>query len=88
MRLSGVSERRIVAAVEVTGLLIGLLAGALLVAGLLLYNMSASGSEPVLDSTRLIGVVVVSLLLGVLMGGLLGLLGATHLASDRFLPIS
>ncbi len=90
LRLSGVSERRIVAAVEVAGILIGLLAGALLVAGLLLYSMSAADSEAVFvfDSTRLTGVVVVSLLLGVLMGGLLGLLGAAHLASDRFSPIS
>ncbi len=87
MRQSGVAERRIVAAVEVTGLLIGLLAGALLAVGLLLYDMSASGSGAVLDSTRLVGVVVVALVLGVLMGGLLGLLGAAHLASDRFAPI-
>jgi hypothetical protein len=41
----------------------------------------------VLDVTRLTGVVVASFLLGVLMGGLLGLLGAAHLASSRFSPI-
>jgi hypothetical protein len=87
MRRSGVSEGRILAAVEVTGLLMGLLAGALVVVGLVLYSMAASGAEPVLDVTRLTGVVVVSLLLGVLMGGLLGLLGAAHLASNRFSPI-
>ena len=87
MRRSGVSEWRILAAVEVAGLLMGLLAGALVVVGLVLYNMAASGGEPVLDVTRLTGVAVVSLLLGVLMGGLLGLLGAAHLASNRFSPI-
>ena len=42
MRLSGVSERRILVAVEVTGLLIGLLAGVLLAVGLALYGVSAS----------------------------------------------
>jgi DMSO/TMAO reductase YedYZ heme-binding membrane subunit len=65
----------------------GLLAGALVVVGLVLYSMAASGAEPVLDVTRLTGVVVASFLLGVLMGGLLGLLGAAHLASSRFSPI-
>jgi cell division protein FtsX len=87
MRRSGVSEWRILAAVELAGLLMGLLAGALVVVGLVLYNMAASGAEPVLDVTRLTGVAVVSLLLGVLMGGLLGLLGAAHLTSNRFSPI-
>jgi len=87
MRQSGVSEGRILAAVEVAGLLVGLLAGALVVVGLVLYSMAASGAEPVLDVTRLTGVVVASFLLGVLMGGLLGLLGAAHLASSRFSPI-
>ena len=90
MRLSGVSERRILAAVEVMGLLIGLLAGVLLAVGLALYAVSASGAsgDPAGDVTRLVGVGVVSLLLGLLMGGLLGLLGAAHLASSRFSPIS
>ncbi len=90
MRLSGVSERRILAAVEVTGVLIGLLAGALLAVGLALYGVSTSGpgGDPAIDVTRLVGVGVVSLLLGLLMGGLLGLLGAGHLASNRFSPIS
>lgn len=90
MRLSGVSEWRILAAVEVTGLLIGLLAGILLVVGLSLYGLSVTetGGELALDVTRLVGVGVVSLLLGLLMGGLLGLLGAGHLASSRFSPLS
>ncbi len=90
MRLSGVSEWRILAAVEVTGLLIGLLAGILLAVGLSLYGLSVTETvgESALNVTRLVGVGVVSLLLGLLMGGLLGLLGAGHLASNRFSPIS
>jgi hypothetical protein len=88
VRLSGVSERRVVAAVEVTGLLIGVLAGVLLVLGLALYALSISESAgSTLDVTRVVAVGAVSLLLGALMGGLLGLLGAAHLASDRFAPI-
>jgi cell division protein FtsX len=90
MRLSGVAERRILGAVIVTGLLIGFLAGLLLVVGLALYSLSAFGanSEVAVDVTRLVGVGVVSLLLGMLMGGLMGLLGSGHLASSRFSPIS
>ena len=90
MRLSGVSERSILAAVEVTGILIGLLAGVLLVVGLALYAMSSPGAgvEPVLDPSRFVGVGTVAVVLGLLMGGLLGLLGAAHLASSRFSPIS
>ena len=89
MRLSGVSERQIVAAVEVTGLLIGFLAGVLLAVALALYGLSISetGAGQALDVTRMVAVGLVSLLLGALMGGLLGLLGAATLASNRFSPI-
>jgi cell division protein FtsX len=90
MRLSGVSERQIVAAVEVTGLLIGLLAGVLIAAVLALCGpaISGTGATPALDETRIVVVGLVSLLLGALMGGLLGLLGAATLSSNRFAPIS
>ncbi len=89
MRLSGVPEREILAAVVVAGLLMGFLAGLLLVVGLALYTLSVtSGTPEALDVTRLIGVGVVSLLLGMLMGGLMGLLGAGHLGSSRFSPLS
>jgi cell division protein FtsX len=87
MRLAGVSERRILSAVGVTGLLMGLLAGALVVVGLVLYGVAVADAAPVFDATRLAGVVVATLVLGVLMGGLIGLLGAAHLASNRFSPI-
>jgi cell division protein FtsX len=89
MRLSGVSERQIVAAVEVAGLLIGLLAGLLLALGLALYAlaMAQTSTAQALDVPRVVAVGLVSLLLGTLMGGLLGLLGAAHLASERFAPI-
>lgn len=90
MRLSGVSERSILAAIEVTGLLIGLLAGVFLVVGLALYGMSSSGpggAAPV-DASRIVAVGAVAAILGLLMGGLLGLLGAAYLTSGRFSPIS
>ncbi len=90
MRFSGVSERGIATAVVVAGLLMGLLAGALLIVGLALYafSIAEAGAGPAPDVTRLVGVSLISLLLGILMGGLLGLLGAAHLGSSRFAPIA
>lgn len=86
MRLSGVSEGRILASVEVTGLLMGLLAGVLLIVGLALYATSAGSSAA--ESARIVTVGAVAAVLGLLLGGLFGLLGAAHLASNRFAPLS
>ncbi len=90
MRLSGVSECTLLAAIEAMGLLIGLLAGILLVVGLALFGMSLSGDGQAgtMAPSRLLAVGGVSVALSLLLGGLLGLLGAAHLASNRFSPMS
>lgn len=88
LRLSGIAERQLLAAVIAAGLLVGFLAGLLLVLGLALYGVSSSDAEAAASVTRLVGVGGVSILLGVLMGGLMGLLGVGHLSSRRFSPIA
>jgi len=90
LRLSGIAERQLLGAVVAAGVLVGLLAGLLLVLGLALYGLSTAGigADSSADVTRLVGVGVVSVLLGVLMGSLMGLLGVGHLSSARFSPIS
>ncbi|MEW5825202.1 MAG: hypothetical protein AB1778_00015 [Candidatus Bipolaricaulota bacterium] len=82
-RLAGVSERLLMGVVGLAGLLWGTVAGLLVVVALLFYD--ASG--PSLEAWRLFGVMAVSLLLGILMGGLAGLVGASQLSSKLFEPL-
>ena len=95
LRLSGLSERQILPPVVGLGLLIGLLAGLLLLVGLVLvrFGLSVSGSDT-LDAIwglatvgRMLGIGIGSLFLGILIGGLSGLFGASILSTREFSPL-
>ena len=95
LRLSGLSERQILPPVVGLGLLIGLIAGLLLLVGLVLlrFGLSVSGSDT-LDAIwglatvgRTLGIGIGSLFLGILIGGLSGLFGASILSTREFSPL-
>lgn len=89
LRLSGIANRTMVLPLVVLGVLMGALAGTLLFAGLYLFYTTTAGASSALPLSvgRLFGVAVISFLLGVLMGGLAGLFGASHLTSRQFEPL-
>jgi len=91
MRLSGASERAIVLPVVSLGVLLGLLTGLLLVVGIFLAQVAlgngTSGTVAVAFDGRALTVSMAGLILGLLLGGLIGLLGASLLASREFSPL-
>jgi hypothetical protein len=93
MRLSGISELSIYPPVVGLGVLMGLLAGLLVIVGACLFQYAlAQGSGPaevtrLASGVRLFGVSFASLWLGLLMGGLIGLFGASVLSSREFSPL-
>jgi cell division protein FtsX len=89
MRLSGVSERTMYPPLVVLGLLMGALASVVLFVGLYVFQATTGGANPSLPLTtpRLIGVGLLSVLLGLLMGGLSGLFGASYLTARPFDPL-
>ncbi|MEN6368614.1 MAG: hypothetical protein ABFD77_02825 [Thermotogota bacterium] len=89
MRLSGVSERTMYPPLVVLGLLMGALASVMLFAGLYVFQVTTGGANPALPlaTPRLIGVGLLSILLGLLMGGLAGLFGASRLTAREFDPL-
>ncbi len=90
MRLSGVSERMIHPPVVCLGVLVGLLAGLLLIVGVYLFQYAAEGSEglaSLLSGPRALGISVAGLFLGVFLGALSGLFGVSILASRDFDPL-
>jgi hypothetical protein len=90
MRLSGVSERALYPPLVVLGLLMGALASVVLVVALYLFQTTTGGANPALplDATRLLGVGLLAFLLGLLMGGLAGLFGASYLNARQFHPLA
>jgi len=90
MRLSGTSERTIVPPVIGLGTLMGLLSGLLLIAGIYLgqYAIGDAATVPKLaDGVLVLGVTFAALALGLLLGSLIGWLGASILASREFSPL-
>lgn len=95
LRLSGLSERQILPPVVGLGVLIGLLAGLLLLVGLVLlrFGLSVAGSDTLeaiwgLSTVgRTLGIGFGSLFLGILIGGLSGLFGASILSTREFSPL-
>jgi len=95
LRLTGVSERMIHPPVIGLGVLIGLLTGLIILVGIALYYFASGGDAGSLamaasdaaEPGRLFGAGVVSLLLGLLLGGLIGLLSASLLGSREFSPL-
>jgi len=91
MRLSGTSERTIIFPVISLGVLLGLLTGLLLVVGIFLAQYAlgeaAVGSGLAISGGHAVTVSIAGLVLGLLLGGLIGLLGASLLASREFAPL-
>ena len=91
MRLSGVSERTIVPPVVALGTLIGLLAGLLLIVGIYLAQVGlgegAAAVSELANGGRVLSVAFAGLVLGLLLGSLMGLLGASLLGSREFSPL-
>jgi cell division protein FtsX len=91
LRVSGSAERTIALPVIALGVLLGLLAGLLLVVAVYLgsYALGASASVAAgLDRAgRTLGVTCAGFCLSVLIGALVGLLGASLLSSKEFSPI-
>ena len=94
LRLSGISERTVVPLAVGVGLLIGFLAGlVLLVILFVLHYVVISQPTPpgilggLVSSGRVAGVSLINLLLGSVLGGLLGLYGASLLSAREFHPI-
>lgn len=90
MRLSGTPERTIVPPVVGLGTLMGLLSSLLLVAGIYLgqYAIGDAAVAPrFADAGLVLGVTLAGLALGVLLGTLIGLFGASVLASREFSPL-
>jgi len=94
MRLSGVSERVIVPLVVGLGVLAGLLAGTLLLVVLFLLHYTAASQAPpaawaagLASGSRVLGVSLANLLLGLVLGGLIGLLGVSVLGHRDFDPL-
>ncbi len=91
LRLSGVSERRIVPPVVGLGTLLGLLSGLLLIVGVYIAQYAlgegASSVSELANGGRVLVVVFADLILGLLLGSLVGLLGASLLSSREFSPL-
>jgi cell division protein FtsX len=90
MRLSGVSERMIHPPVVSLGILVGLLAGLLLIVGIYLFQYAAAeieGLASLLSGGRALAISFAGLFLGVFMGGLGGLFGVSILSSREFDPL-
>jgi len=91
MRLSGTSERTIAPPIVGLGVLMGLLSGLLLVVGIYLgqyaLGEATSGISGLASGARVLGVTFAGLTLGVLLGGLIGLFGASLLTSREFSPL-
>ncbi len=94
LRLSGISERMVVPLTVGVGILIGFLAGLLLLVILYVmhYVVISQGVPPrilegLTSGGRIFGVSLINLLLGVVLGGLIGLYGASLLGSREYRPI-
>lgn len=94
LRLSGISERTVVYLTVGMGVLIGSLAGLLLLVILyvLHYVVISQGThaailEGLTSGGRILGVSLVNLLLGSVLGGLIGLYGASLVGSREFYPV-
>jgi len=91
MRLSGAPEKAIVLPVVSLGVLLGLLTGLLLVVGIFLAQYALgdgpAGAASVAFDGRALTVSLAGLVLGLLLGGLIGLLGASLLTSREFSPL-
>ena len=94
LRLSGISERTVVPLTVGVGVLIGFLAGLLLLVILFVlhYIVISQGTPPAIlggltSGGRILGVSLINLLLGLVLGGLIGLYGASLLTSREFLPV-
>jgi len=94
LRLSGIPERTVVPLTVGIGVLIGFLAGLLLLVILyvLHYVIVSQGAPPpvlegLTDGGRILGVSLINLLLGVVLGGLVGLYGASLLTSREYRPL-
>lgn len=91
LRLSGTPERTIVLPVVALGVLLGLLTGLLLVVavylGLYALGEVASAASGLEDASRVLGVTFAGVVLSLLIGGLLGMLGASLLSSKEFSPL-
>jgi len=96
MRLSGTTERTIQPPIVALGCLCGLLASLLLITAVcLLHYVTVSHPEALLrvapgliESGRVLTVSLLSLLLGLTMGGLIGVVGASRTAALTFQPHS
>ncbi len=91
LRLSGISEQAVVPLTVGVGLVIGFLAGLLLLVILYVLHyvvVSQAGGagmlEALADGNRILIVSLLNLLLGVILGGLVGLYGASLLASRDY----
>ena len=94
LRLSGISERIVFVLVVALGLLIGTLGGLLLLAVLYLLHQFAVSNATFLplfrglaSGLRILGVGLASVALGMILGGLSGLLGASLLHQREFDPL-
>jgi cell division protein FtsX len=88
LRLSGIPERLLYPSVVTVGLLMGALAGLLVLAGLYLFQAASLGQVALAENGgRIWGIGLLSVLLGLMLGGLIGLFGASHLSSRRFDPL-
>ena len=94
LRLSGISERIVFVLVVALGLLIGTLGGLLLLAVLYLLHQFAVSNAAFLplfrglaSGLRILGVGLASAALGMILGGLSGLLGASLLHQREFDPL-
>ena len=94
MRLSGTTERTVQPPVVALGALCGLLASLLLIIAVYLLHYSAvshpeallRAAPGLIESGRVLTVCVLSLLLGLALGGLIGVVGASYTISRPFQP--
>lgn len=91
LRLSGVSERMLFVLIVALGGLLGVLGGLFLLAVLYLFHQIALANVQafalfggLLSGMRILGVGLVTLVLGTVLGGLAGLLGASLLHGREF----
>jgi len=95
LRLSGLSERQIQPPIVGIGVLMGLLAGLLLVVGLVIFRLvmgaegiaAANAGLALAAEGKTLGIGLGSLLLGLVIGALFGLFGASVLSSREFAPL-
>jgi cell division protein FtsX len=92
LRLSGIAPSTISPPIIALGVLLGLLSGLLIVAGISLLHVASSvdaayAANGLTDGARVIGILLVDILLGAIMGGLTGLLGASLLSQPGFTPM-